>query len=134
MDGLVICISMYGQYSDTYLDYMDNVWIVFGSIFIYYSHCIWIRTLYLHFMHIMQIICVWYSDYSQHYLQRAQTWLPDLIAAPCMELVLFTGSFHLPSSSATPLSLYVSALPLPPWSCPFSSPHLLLLLLPLGHL
>ena len=80
-----LCISMYGHYLDTYSDYMDNVQIVFRLIFIYYSHCIQIRTLYSHFMHIIQIICVWYSDYLQNYLQTAQTWLPDLIAAPCVD-------------------------------------------------
>ena len=88
---------MYRHYLDTYLDYTDNVQIVFRSVFIYYSHCIQIRTLYLHFIWIIWIICIWYSDYWQHYLQTAQTWLPDLIAAPCMDLVLFTGGDAVPA-------------------------------------
>ena len=47
---------------------MDNIRIIFRSMFIYYSHCIWMRTLYLHFMRIAQTICVWYSDCSYDYL------------------------------------------------------------------
>ena len=97
MDVQFLCISMCGHYSDTNLDYTDNVQIVFGSIFIYYSHCIQIRTLYSQFMHIICMMCIWYSDYSQHYLQTEQTWLPDLITGQCVDLVLFTGGGAAPA-------------------------------------
>ena len=97
MDVWFLCNSMYRYYSDSYLEYMDNIQIVFGSIFIYYLHCIWIRTLHSHFIGILQIICMWYSDYLQHELQTPQTWLPDLMAAPCVELGLFKWGGAIPA-------------------------------------
>ena len=89
-----------------YLVYKDNLWIVFRSIFVYYSHCIQIRTLYSHFIWIIQIICTWYLDYLQHYLQTAKTLASDVMVAPCMDLVLFTGGGAVPAffSSAFLLS------------------------------
>ena len=83
-----------------------------------YSFTIQIRTLYLHFI---WIICIWYSEYSQHYSQTTQIWLPDPIAAPCIDLVFFTGggaaqasfsSAFLFRHSSFSLHLYSSTAPL----------------------
>ena len=61
-------------------------------MFVYYSHSIWMRTLYLHFIH---IICVWYLDYSLHKTQTLL--LPDLMAAPWVDLGFLTGVGAVPN-------------------------------------
>ena len=60
-------------------------------MFIYYSHSIQVRTLYLHFI---CIICVWYLDYSSHKTQTLL--LPDLMAASWVDLGFLTGVGAVP--------------------------------------
>ena len=55
-------------------------------MFVYYLHSIQMRTLYLHFIH---IICVWYLDYSLHKTQILL--LSDLMAGPWVDLGFLTG-------------------------------------------
>ena len=62
-------------------------------MFIYYSYSIQMRTLYLHFI---CIICVWYLDYSLHETQTLL--LPDLMAAPWVDLGFLTGVGAVPDS------------------------------------
>ena len=60
-------------------------------MFIYYLHNIQMRTLYSHFIH---IICVQYLDYSSHKTQTLL--LPDLMAAPWVDLGFLTGVGAVP--------------------------------------
>ena len=60
-------------------------------MFVYYSHSIWMRTLYLHFI---CIICVWYLNYSLHKTQTLL--LPNLMAGPWVDLGFLTGVGTVP--------------------------------------
>ena len=96
-------------------------------MFICYSHSIWMRTLYSHFI---RIICVRYLDYFSHKTQTLL--LPDLMAAPWVDLGFLTGvgavpdcfsfifllshSFSLHLCSSTAFSFFLSSSSLTPFA------------------
>ena len=104
----------------------SNVWIIrilFRKMFVYYSHSIWMRTLYLPFIH---IICVRYLDYSSHKMQTLL--LPDLMAGPWVDLGFLTGVGAVPDCFSfifllSRSSFYVSVLLQPLASSPSFSHH-----------